>query len=279
MARFGTGRHLIRTRKAGGAQPLQKVARGASRLRHNGRFGKLGRPFGLYSCVGEALSLLSLMMKKATIGSAMVVALSCLSASAPCPEGINLLPMYGRVKKCSEQLAADKKLMEDCERMYNSRQLAASAFVGRAWQHYNAGQLELAMQRFNQAWLLDSTNAALPWGFANILGRQGQNEKSLPFFRLAIARNPTEANVWESASSSYANVFFATRNMAPLDTAIICLKQSVRLKPANPSTYALLADSYSYYPQKDSARRYLAIADKLDPKAVEKKTRKRIMNQ
>ena len=216
------------------------------------------------------------MTKRTVIGSMVAACLICAAATPPCLEGINLLPMYGRVKKCPEQLAADKKLIEDSERMYNSRQQAAAAFVGRAWQHYNANRLELAMRRFNQAWLLDSTNAALPWGFANILGKQGQDAKSLPFFRLAIARNPTEANVWESASSSYANIFFATQNTAALVTAIICLKKSIRFNPANPVAYAILADNYSYYPQMDSAREYLAIADKLDPTIVTKKDRKRI---
>ena len=217
------------------------------------------------------------MTKRVFICSMVAALIICAAATPPCIEGINLLPMYGRVKKCPEQLAADKKLIEDSERMYNSRQQAAAAFVGRAWQHYNANQLESAMRRFNQAWLLDSTNAELSWGFANILGKQGQDAKSLPFFRLAIARNPTEANVWESASSSYANIFFATQNTAVLDTAIICLKKSIRLNPANPIAYAILADNYSYYPQKDSARKYLAITDKLDPTLVSRKDRKRIM--
>ncbi|MBF9224034.1 tetratricopeptide repeat protein [Hymenobacter ruricola] len=215
------------------------------------------------------------MQKLPSLFSGLML-LMCVGATPPCLSGINLLPMYGRVKKCPEQLEADKRFLADCARRHKSPQEAASAYAALGWKYFYNNQLDVAMRRFNQAWLLDSMNQQVPWGFANILGRQGQFIESLPFFRVAIARNPTEANVWESASVSYGNVYLATKNTAALDSSVQCLKQAIKFNPKEARLYATLTGAYSYYPQKDSARKYLALADKLDPQAVDKKVRKQL---
>ena len=213
------------------------------------------------------------MQKLATLFSSVLLVSGCLSAASPCPQGINLLPMYGRIKKCPEQLVLDQEFLTACDKQYKTRQEAAVAQVVFGWKYFYTNQLDVAMKRFNQAWLLDSTNADVYLGFGNILGLKHQFEETLPLFEKSILINPTNPNVWESASTSYGQMFFLTKNTAMLDKSISYLKKSLALNPANARAYGQLTSAYSYCVQKDSAKKYMALTDKLDPKAVNPEVR------
>jgi len=128
--------------------------------------------------------------------------------------------------------------------------------------------------RFNQAWLLDSLNSEIYWGFGDNLGTQGKYKESLPFFERSLKLNPNIARVWLDASTSYGNVFGQTHDQKYLDEAIDALKHAVKLEPNNAKYYSQLTFAYSYSMQKDSARKYMAIADKIDPNAVNPQVRK-----
>ena len=181
--------------------------------------------------------------------------------------------MYGRIKKCPEQLVLDQEFLTACDKQYKTRQEAAVAQVVFGWKYFYTNQLDVAMKRFNQAWLLDSTNADVYLGFGNILGLKHQFEETLPLFEKSILINPTNPNVWESASTSYGQMFFLTKNTAMLDKSISYLKKSLALNPANARAYGQLTSAYSYCVQKDSAKKYMALTDKLDPKAVNPEVR------
>ncbi|MGC4022250.1 MAG: hypothetical protein QM734_10045 [Cyclobacteriaceae bacterium] len=192
-----------------------------------------------------------------------------------CKEGINKLPMYGRVEKCKDQLDSDKEFLIGCDKEFKSRQEGARYYVEKAWGYFYSNQLDLAMKRFNQSWLLDSLNADIYWGFGNILGMRDRNFKeSIIYFERSLKLNPNNSRVWESASTSYGNLFFETKNETMLDKSISCLKNSLKLDSKNARAYAQLTAAYCYFTQKDSARKYLTITDKLDPKAVNPEVRK-----
>ena len=211
----------------------------------------------------------------------LVLALSliCLGAKPPCPKGINLLPKYGRAKKCPEQLAADREFIAQVEQQQGSRQKGAAIFIELGWQYLAREQVNTAMNRFNQAWMLDSLNEQIEWGFGSALGMHGKNKESLPFFRIATKQNAANKNVWHDAAVSYGNVYSETKRVVYLDTAIIYLRKSIRLDNAYVPAYAELAKVYHFYPQADSAKKYLAIADKLNPVQVDWKIRAMITDK
>lgn len=109
--------------------------------------------------------------------------------SQDCVDGINKLPMYGGVKKCKEQLEFDRKFIAEEDKLL-SRKESTAHFVKRGWEYLYAKKPDTAMMRFNQAWLLDSLNADIYWGFADLLGMQGKFKESLPFFERSIKLNP-----------------------------------------------------------------------------------------
>jgi tetratricopeptide (TPR) repeat protein len=217
-------------------------------------------------------------MKLSLILCCLISLLACGCAqSQDCPEGINKLPMYGNVKKCKEQIEDDKEFIASSEKL-STRKAAAEHMVMRGWQYLRSNLLDTSMMRFNQAWLLDSLNSEIYWGFADNLGMQGKYKESLPFFKRSLKMNPNNARIWQDAFTSYGNVFGQTNDKKYLDAAIDALKHAIKLDPNNPQYYGQLTSAYSYYMQKDSARKYMAITDKLDPSAVNPQVRKMLVS-
>src|SRR5688572_25697939 len=77
----------------------------------------------------------------------------------PCISTLNQIPEFGRQKKCKEAIMADDKFLAFCDSNFADRKEAAKYFVSRAWDFFNENKLDTSMFRFNQAWLLDTTNA------------------------------------------------------------------------------------------------------------------------
>jgi tetratricopeptide (TPR) repeat protein len=195
------------------------------------------------------------------------------------PQDVNKLPMYGRVKRTKEQLTADNKFIAEYESLGRSRKAVAAHLVIRGWEYTNAKMLDSAMINFNQAWLLDSLNADVYWGFADLLGMQGKFKESIPFFSRSLQINPANAKVWNDESTSYGNNFLQTKEKKYLDSTIFCLKKAVSLDPQNAQLYSQLSASYSYVMQKDSAKKYLRITERLDPSAVNPDVKKMLENK
>lgn len=203
----------------------------------------------------------------------MVWLIAC--GQSDCEEGINKLPMYGAVKKCQRQLEIDKEFLASCDKQFENRQEAARYYVDRGWHYFYKNEFDTAMMRFNQSWLLDSLNADIYWGYGNVLGlRDRKFKESLTYFAKSLAMNSNNARVWESASTSYGQLFFETKDIEFLNRAIDYLKTSIGLEPNNARAYGQLTAAYSYFMQKDSARKYLEITDRLDPSAVNPEVRK-----
>ena len=212
-------------------------------------------------------------MKRPMIIYGLLISLAACRQN-DCPEGINKLPMYGRVKKCNDQLESDREFLKESDKQFDSRKEAAQFHVAKGWEYFYQNDFDTAMKRFNQAWLLDSLNANIYWGYGNILGlRDKKFKESLVYFEKSLTINPDNARVWESAATSYGQLFFETKDVDLLNKTIDYLKTSGRIEPNNARVYGQLTAAYSYFAQKDSARKYLQITDRLDPSVVNPEVR------
>jgi tetratricopeptide (TPR) repeat protein len=196
-----------------------------------------------------------------------------------CADGINKLPMYGIGKKCNEQIEFDKIFLKDCDKSFKSRKIAAAHMVTRGWQYFHAKKFDTSMMRFNQAWLLDTANAEIYWGFGNLLGMQKQFKESLPLFKKSLKIDSTNSKAWQDMSISYGNIFFETKIETYLDSSIYATKKAIKLDSHNAQLYSQLTGSYSYFMQKDSAKKYLKITEQLDPNAVNPEVKKLLSNK
>ena len=190
------------------------------------------------------------------------------STDNQCPQNINILPMYGNIKKCNAQLKIDQDFLNECDSMFSSRKKASVHHVDLGWGYFYRNQFDNAIKRFNQAWLLDSTNADVYWGFGNIMGMKGDYNGSLPFFEKSIKLNPKNEKVYISLATSYGNLFYETKDTAFLNMGINYLHKSMEVNPNNPEAYAKLTSCYSYYMQTDSVKKYLKLTDSLYPEAI-----------
>jgi tetratricopeptide (TPR) repeat protein len=190
-----------------------------------------------------------------------------------CKEGINLLPMYGNVVKCPEQVQSDIDFLAFADTKFTDRKEAAIAYIKLGWNYFGKNDNETSMKRFNQAWLLDSLNADIYWGFGNLLGRMGKYQSSIPYFEKSIKLYPGNAKVYENLATSYGQLFTKTRELVNLNQAVVNLRKANNLDKNNPRILAQLTAAYTYFPKKDSAYKYLDLTDKIDQKAINPEVR------
>jgi len=105
-----------------------------------------------------------------------------------CPEGINLLPMYGKVQKCKEQLESDKRFLDLSDKENPDRASATIKTIDNGWYYLHQGDYETAMKRINQAWLLDSTNILVYASFAVILDLTHKTDDAIKMLDLTFEK-------------------------------------------------------------------------------------------
>lgn len=172
------------------------------------------------------------------------------SCAQDCPQGINLIPMYGEVKKCPQQIQSDNQFIEEAEKQFKNKKEASEYYASKGWEYFYKDDLDTSMKRFNQAWLLDNENPNAFWGFGIISGKKKEYEKSVIYLQKSIALNPNNGKVFYCAATSYGQIFMEKNDKKFLDLAIQNLNKAVKIEPKNGSYYAQLANSYAYYSQK-----------------------------
>ena len=91
-------------------------------------------------------------------------------------DGSELLPMFGQPKiaRPDNLKHADEAFIRDTTLRYGSRQAASNALATQGWAAVRAKQGDVAMQRFNQAWLMNPKNYSVYWGFGAVLSDRGK---------------------------------------------------------------------------------------------------------
>jgi Flp pilus assembly protein TadD len=117
-------------------------------------------------------------MRKLLLGLACwVCALSIALNSAHAEsDDSEKLPMFGqpKVPRPENLKQADEAFIRDSALRYGNRQAASNALAAQGWAAIRAKQGDVAMQRFNQAWLLNRKNYSVFWGFGAILSERGK---------------------------------------------------------------------------------------------------------
>ena len=121
-------------------------------------------------------------MQKRFVQILLTIAVS-LSASLARAQDLNLLPKYGSVPKTEVLKEADAKFIATIDEQYHGdRNKASSDLAARGWQYLAARNLEDAMRRFNQAWLLNKSNGTALWGMAAVQASLGKSDDALRLF-------------------------------------------------------------------------------------------------
>ncbi|WP_223787780.1 hypothetical protein [Marinicella meishanensis] len=96
--------------------------------------------------------------------------LLCACASDPGVR-IDQVPMYGGMDRSADpRLAAgDAQFTAQVLAEYGDPRTGSLAYVDQGFAYYAEDNLDDAMRRFNQAWLLDDSNPEVYYGFGSVL--------------------------------------------------------------------------------------------------------------
>ena len=120
--------------------------------------------------------------------TACAVMLGFLSGSTSADGArIDSFPLYGQpeVERPAFLKQADEAFIEKAVSGFGSREKASQAWFAEGERLMGRGNLDVAMRRYNQAWLLNPDNYGPYWGFARILLEQDKLEDSIRFFEKA----------------------------------------------------------------------------------------------
>lgn len=101
---------------------------------------------------------------------------------------IDNIPMYGQPTIVRPDIL--KKADEDfikaaSEGFGGNREAASAAWAAQANSYLGKGNLDYAMRRYNQSWLLNPNNYQAYWGFGRILDLQGYQDHALEYLEKA----------------------------------------------------------------------------------------------
>ena len=150
---------------------------------------------------------------------------------------INLAPLFGGYKKSKKQIGYDEEFIErtlnDCK---CTKREASKKFSDLGWGYFKRGNSEIASKRFNQAYLLDSLNYSLYWGFGAILGNQYRDTEAIELFsrayRLAPNRKDTAYSYlcWDFAHT-LSRKFWIRHDKKHAEQALQLLEEAERIYP------------------------------------------------
>ncbi|WDF48099.1 hypothetical protein PQ459_06350 [Chryseobacterium sp. KACC 21268] len=194
--------------------------------------------------------------------------------SQDCPQGINVLPMYGNAKKCKEQLESDKEFLAEMDKKFDNRKDAAKSLIKSGWDYFYKNDYNTSMKRFNQAWLINKEIYEIYWGFGNLVAVQGNPENALKYFDLAKKYNPQNSDFYSSTAIAYAQIYLKNNNSELLRKAIKDLETGLKIDPKNAKLYSLLSTSYFYLNDMKNAKAYFKKADEIDSSVINQEYRK-----
>lgn len=77
------------------------------------------------------------------------------------------IPMWEGVQKTAKQLATDKQFLRTMRELTKGKmEIAVQDALQKGWRFIGKNQPDMAIKRFNQAWLIDPDNPGIYWGFA-----------------------------------------------------------------------------------------------------------------
>jgi tetratricopeptide (TPR) repeat protein len=169
---------------------------------------------------------------------------------------IRLVPRYGNAQKTPAQKAADEELIKSYIDMAGSRRKGAELLIKKGFEFLYAGNLRTAMYRFNQAWLLDSTDANVYSGFASVYYSFKDYKKALKLLDQGLTMDSKSSTLITDKGTIYLTIFQTSHSLLDRNRGLSLLKESYSLDPANQNTLYKLSAFYFDSNDCDLALKY-----------------------
>ena len=128
----------------------------------------------------------SRMMIAATVYATISIFLAVNGGFAQ-SESADKLPMFGqpRIARPENLKKADDVFIRDSTLRFGNRNAGSNALATQGWTAIRSRQPDVAMQRFNQAWLLNPKNYRVFWGFGALMSERGRLVEALEHLETA----------------------------------------------------------------------------------------------
>ena len=175
---------------------------------------------------------------------------------------IRCLPKYGHVEKTAGQLESDSNFIRETLPEFSSRRLASEGLINLGFK-YLYRDVKTAMYRFNQAYLLDSTNSDIYWGYGAVYMTLQDYPRAKEQYEEGLSHDSLNTRIL----TDYGTYFMA---QGVFDSAIQYLIKSYILDSTNQNTSFKLSACYYYKEDCKKAVYYYEMCKSLGGQPVTK---------
>lgn len=151
---------------------------------------------------------------------------------------MRLAPRFGDREKNAEQKASDAEFIALMLAADSAPRKASDLLLAHGFERLRAGDLTSAMYRFNQAFLMDSTNTDIYWGYGSFFMELDRPLMAHTMFRAGLSLDSTNVHLLTDEATAYLaerHPYTSTDSAYAaelLDKAIATLERALRHDPA-----------------------------------------------
>ncbi|MDO6391360.1 hypothetical protein Q4E40_14565 [Pontibacter sp. BT731] len=150
-----------------------------------------------------------------------------------------------------------KRLLDRDAKRFKSRKAASAYYVLQAKRTFNEQKPDSASLLFGRAWLMDSTNNEVYWGYGLVYGQQKSFDKALFVLYHALEKDQHNPRLLTDLATSHLGRFYAESNPEDLKQSRKLLESAVRYSPDAADAHYKLAISHYYLQEYGKAWGYL----------------------
>lgn len=169
-----------------------------------------------------------------------------------------LLPKYGNTAKTEEEKKADEAFIKEALILYSNTSKATSRLVESGYKSLEDDP-KYAMNSFNKAFLIDSTNANIYCGYGMLYDHFDQYEMAYKYYQEGLDLNPRNTMLLNAMAKNLQNQYVDSKNNDLLKESIEFLHTSFRESPNNSETSKLLSLAYMKLENCDQAKLYFKV--------------------
>lgn len=166
---------------------------------------------------------------------------------------MRMLPKYGNRPRTPGQRNADSIFIATTiagMKFGGSRREASDDLVASGFTHLNRQDPKNAMYRFNEAYLLDSTNADIYWGYGAVYMALGSYYRAEEQYMQGLKAAPQNTHLLTDYGTYYLSQYYTLQAMdekqalVNLDSAVSLLTRSYNINKTDPNTVLKLSVCY-----------------------------------
>jgi Tfp pilus assembly protein PilF len=151
---------------------------------------------------------------------------------------IRCLPKYGYAEKTAGQLEADSNFIQKMLHEFPIKKLASDQLIDLGFR-YLYHDVKTAMYRFNQAYLLDSTNSDIYWGYGAVYMMLQDYPRAREQYEDGLLHDPMNSRIMTDLGT-----YFMVQDIP--DSALRYFSRSFMLDSTNQNTLFKLSACYYY---------------------------------